>query len=128
MRYIKNDINQASLNGNNLIPKYIRDACFAKFNSIPNFDIPDICGQLEHTKVYFDNNLYNDNKYNSVKMINENKTILLDTKDRRPINIAKLNRTRTNLTSESKIQNPESELHKIETNSEYKSSSNVMIN
>ena len=55
LRYIKADINQASIEGNSLIPKAIRISCYEKFKNIPNFDIPDICGNMEHTKVYINN-------------------------------------------------------------------------
>jgi methyltransferase-like protein len=37
---------------NSSIPKDIRLRCFEKFNIIPNFNVPDICGQIEHTAVY----------------------------------------------------------------------------
>ena len=50
MKYLRQDINQVSVNGNTLIPKHIRNTCYTKFNSISNFNIPDICGQIEHTK------------------------------------------------------------------------------
>ena len=52
MRYIKDDIAKAATDGNSLIPQHIRDACYEKFKGIPNFDVPDICGQMEHTKPY----------------------------------------------------------------------------
>ena len=52
LRYIKADINRATMEGNSIIPKEIRDACYKKFSSIPKFDIPDVCGQMEHTKIY----------------------------------------------------------------------------
>ena len=52
MRYIKNDINSATIDGNHIIPDIFRKACFDKFNKIPNFDIPDICGHVEHTSAY----------------------------------------------------------------------------
>ena len=55
MKYIRNDINHATLDGDNLIPNHIRDLCYDKFKNIPNFDIPDICGQVEHTSVYIHN-------------------------------------------------------------------------
>jgi len=58
LRYIKSDINQASIEGNTLIPKSIRIACYEKFKNIPNFDIPDICGNMEHTKVYINSHNY----------------------------------------------------------------------
>jgi hypothetical protein len=52
LRYIKADINQVSLDGNSIIPKDIKIACYNKFKDISDFDIPDICGNMEHTKVY----------------------------------------------------------------------------
>jgi hypothetical protein len=52
LKYLKQDINAVSTDGNTMIPDFIRDACFIKFNSVPDFDIPDICGQVEHTKIY----------------------------------------------------------------------------
>lgn len=51
LKYIKQDINEVS-ETNYMIPTYIRDKCFNKFSEIPNFDLPDICGQVEHTTVY----------------------------------------------------------------------------
>ena len=51
MRYIKTDINKASMDGNSLIPERIRDECYTKFKDVPNFDMPDICGEISHTKV-----------------------------------------------------------------------------
>jgi hypothetical protein len=52
LKYLKQDINAVSTDGNTMIPDFIRDACFTKFHSVPDFDIPDICGQVEHTKIY----------------------------------------------------------------------------
>jgi len=52
LRYIKADINNAILNKNSPIPEKIRQECFDKFKNVENFNIPDICGQVEHTKVY----------------------------------------------------------------------------
>lgn len=51
LKYIKQDISLVS-ERNTSIPKDIRDLCFKKFSAIPNFNIPDLCGQLEHTSVY----------------------------------------------------------------------------
>lgn len=51
LRYIKDDISKCVTNGNSLIPARIREACYQKFSTIPGFNIPDICGQLEHTLV-----------------------------------------------------------------------------
>jgi hypothetical protein len=52
MRYVRADINTASSDSASKIPKAIRDACYSKFKDIPGFDIPDICGQVEHTRIY----------------------------------------------------------------------------
>jgi len=52
LKFIRQDINQVSVDGNTKIPKDIREGCFSKFNPIPNFDLPDICGEIEHTKIY----------------------------------------------------------------------------
>ena len=51
LKYIKQDINEAS-DTNTIIPKDIRNKCNDKFSKIPSFDVPDICGQVEHTSVY----------------------------------------------------------------------------
>ena len=52
MKYLRADINQVSVDGNSMIPEFIRIACNAKFGPIPDFDVPDICGKMEHTKIY----------------------------------------------------------------------------
>jgi hypothetical protein len=49
---IRSEVSKAAADGNSLIPEDIRDACYEKFKDIADFDIPDICGKLEHTKVY----------------------------------------------------------------------------
>jgi len=51
LKYIKQDIDHVS-EFNTTIPKDLRDKCYEKFNRIPNFNVPDICGQIEHTTVY----------------------------------------------------------------------------
>ena len=51
LKYIKQDINTVSAT-NYMIPKDIRIKCMEKFGKIPDFDVPDICGQVEHTSVY----------------------------------------------------------------------------
>jgi len=53
LRYIKTDINQVTIDGNNLIPKYIRDLCYEKFKNIPDFELPEIVGVVSHTKSFF---------------------------------------------------------------------------
>ena len=52
LKMIKTDINQNILDGNNLIPDEIKELCYTKFKDVPHFNIPDICGQVEHTKIY----------------------------------------------------------------------------
>jgi len=54
LRYIKADINQVTIDGNNLIPKSIRDLCYEKFKNIPEFELPEIVGAVSHTKIYID--------------------------------------------------------------------------
>ena len=54
LKCIRQDINQVSIDGNAKIPSRVRQACYNKFNNIPNFDIPDICGQVEHTQIYIE--------------------------------------------------------------------------
>lgn len=53
LKYIKQDISHVS-ETNYMIPKDIRESCNKKFGPIPNFDVPDICGGIEHTSVYTD--------------------------------------------------------------------------
>lgn len=53
MKYIKADINTAMLD-NSIIPAHIKKACYTRFKTVDKFDIPDICGQVEHTKIYID--------------------------------------------------------------------------
>jgi hypothetical protein len=52
LKMIRSDIDQVSNDGASKIPKTIREACLAKFQNIADFDVPDICGHMEHTKVY----------------------------------------------------------------------------
>jgi len=49
---LRADIGKASADGNSLIPEHIRDECYEKFKDITDFEIPDICGKVEHTRVY----------------------------------------------------------------------------
>ena len=51
LKVLKQDINQVSNDGNAKIPEFIRDMCYERFNKIKDFDVPDICGQIEHTTV-----------------------------------------------------------------------------
>ena len=52
MKYLRSDINQVSVDGNSMIPEFIRTACYAKFGPVTDFDVPDICGKMEHTKIF----------------------------------------------------------------------------
>lgn len=52
LKYLRADINQVSTDGNSMIPDFIRDNCHEKFSKIQEFDIPDICGNMEHTRIY----------------------------------------------------------------------------
>ena len=52
LKMIRTDIDQVSSDGASKIPKIIREACAKNFDKIPSFDVPDICGQLEHTQIY----------------------------------------------------------------------------
>ena len=52
MKYLRQDINQVSVEGNAKIPEFIKTLCYNKFSKIPNFVLPDICGEMEHTSVY----------------------------------------------------------------------------
>jgi len=79
LKMIKSEINHASAE-NSLISQHIRNRCYEKFKDIPNFDIPDICGQLEHTEIYINN-------FNSIRKYNIPISItkpLLDTDNSHP--------------------------------------------
>ena len=52
LQSIRQDINQASLAGNLKLPQDIRDKCYAKFKTLTNFEIPEICGNMYHTTTY----------------------------------------------------------------------------
>ena len=54
MKYIKADMNTIMMEGNSIIPAHIKMACYERFKAVEKFDIPDICGQLEHTQIYID--------------------------------------------------------------------------
>jgi hypothetical protein len=64
LKYIKQDINMVSTAGNSIIPEHIKQECYIKFSSIPNFDVPDICGQIEHTQIYINEKPIIDNILN----------------------------------------------------------------
>jgi len=52
LKYLRVDLNNVSMTGNSLIPEEIRMACNEKFGKIQDFELPEICGKMEHTKVY----------------------------------------------------------------------------
>jgi hypothetical protein len=52
LKFVREDINKVSLDGNTKIPEPIRKACLEKFGKIGKFEVPDICGRMEHTVVY----------------------------------------------------------------------------
>lgn len=52
LKYVRSDINQVSIDGNNKIPESIRNRCYQKFSKIADFDLPDIVGEMEHTQIY----------------------------------------------------------------------------
>jgi len=52
LELIRNDIDSVSKAGSSIIPKKIREECLEKFKNISNFNIPDICGIVEHTTIY----------------------------------------------------------------------------
>ena len=54
LKYLRQDINQVSIAGNPQLPEEIKLACYEKFSKVPDFDLPDICGQIEHTQIYMD--------------------------------------------------------------------------
>jgi len=57
LKYIKADINQASIDGNSLIQQEIKLKCYENFKNIENFDIPEICGNMHHTKTFNDSSI-----------------------------------------------------------------------
>jgi hypothetical protein len=56
LKFLRQDINKVSSDGSAKIPEAIRDECYKKFSTIPGFELPDICGSMEHTKVYVKEN------------------------------------------------------------------------
>lgn len=57
LKLVRSDIDQVSSDGNTRISHIVKQQCFEKFKQISNFDIPDICGQMEHTRVYVNHEL-----------------------------------------------------------------------
>jgi len=69
LKYLRQDINSVSTAGNTKIPERIRQLCFDKFSQIPNFTLPDICGEMEHTKVYIEQDMYREPLLSTNKLL-----------------------------------------------------------
>ena len=54
LKFIRKSINQVYMDGSSKIPQWIKQKCYNKFKDISEFDIPDICGQIEHTVIYIE--------------------------------------------------------------------------
>ncbi len=52
MQIIRKDIDLISSASDSLIPLYIRRRCYDKFSEVPNFNVPEMCGFMQHTTVY----------------------------------------------------------------------------
>ena len=52
LHFLRADIRDSEREGSGLIRKEIRDSCYTKFKDVDGFEIPDICGQVEHTQIY----------------------------------------------------------------------------
>ena len=52
LQSIRQDTSQVSLAGHSIIPASIKTECFNKFNKIPDFEVPEICGDMSHTSIY----------------------------------------------------------------------------
>lgn len=49
---IRKRMEQISNESDNMIPMTVRAACAKKFSVITDFDVPEICGDMEHTQAY----------------------------------------------------------------------------
>lgn len=49
---VRKRMEQISSESDNMIPMTIRAACAKKFSAIEGFDVPEICGDMEHTQAY----------------------------------------------------------------------------
>lgn len=74
LKYIKSDINQVTLDGNNLIPKHIRDACYEKFKNVQDFELPEMVGVVSHTRIYSDTRITKDSM--SINVSQENSELI----------------------------------------------------
>jgi hypothetical protein len=52
LKYIRHDINAVSTGGNSMIPGFILKKCMEKFGKLDDFEVPEICGKMEHTHIY----------------------------------------------------------------------------
>jgi len=52
LQFLRSDIRDAEREGTGILSKEVRDACFLHFNGIAGFELPDICGKIEHTQIY----------------------------------------------------------------------------
>lgn len=52
LRTIRADINNASTDSATMIPRHIRVNCYNRFKDISDFEMPEICGKVEHTRIY----------------------------------------------------------------------------
>jgi hypothetical protein len=52
LNMVKSDISSLVSDGNLKIPKHIREQCCQKFSEIPDLYVPDICGNITHTKIH----------------------------------------------------------------------------
>ena len=86
LKYIKQDINNAS-DTNLIIPKDIREKCNVDFGKIKDFDVPDICGQVEHTTIFIqedvNENLIKKDESNNIviKEVNNNVVVKEEVND-----------------------------------------------
>uniref|UniRef100_A0A6C0L7N8 SMODS and SLOG-associating 2TM effector domain-containing protein n=1 Tax=viral metagenome TaxID=1070528 RepID=A0A6C0L7N8_9ZZZZ len=52
LHFLRTDIRDAEREGSGLVTKGVRDACYEHFKDVDGFELPDICGRVEHTQIY----------------------------------------------------------------------------
>jgi hypothetical protein len=52
LKSLRHEINQLSTAGSQKIPESVRKACRRRFEKVQEFELPEICGVAEHTRVY----------------------------------------------------------------------------
>jgi hypothetical protein len=52
LKSLRHEINQISTAGSQKIPESVRKACRRRFEKVREFELPEICGVAEHTRVY----------------------------------------------------------------------------